>query len=261
MTRISLLEDQKAIFTAQREELENKRSDIYVREQKAISDALSPFFSDFTPEVEIEVLRGSVYFRMAHPDYSYKKELFNIYLRENWNYEEKDKSFNGVDLSYYTTSTRGVDSWELKRLQLLGVVAEIVLNHQERMLLRVNNVVLPFKEEYSRVYNQMNLIGQAIRELDIKITAVKKERIEFDLKNEGITFGVGCNIQLKFNYTPYIKSIKLVDLSKSGKKGTAVFEFQSGHSSREENCNVNSIIDQVLGFAKNIVEKELLTSL
>ena len=257
MTRISLLEDQKAIFTAQREELENKRSDIYVREQQAISDALSPFFSDFTPEVEIEVLRGSVYFRMAHPDYSYKKELFNIYLRENWNFDEKKQSFNGVDLSYYTTSTKGVDSWELKRLQLLGVVAEIVLNHQERMLLRVNNVVLPFKEEYNRVYDQMNLIGQAIRELDIKITAVKKERIEFDLKNEGITFGVGCNIQLKFNYSPYIKSIKLVELSKSGKKGPAVFEFQSGHSSREENCNVNSIIDQVLGFAKNIVQHTL----
>jgi hypothetical protein len=194
---------------------------------------------------------------MAHPDYSYKKELFNIYLRENWNFDEKKQSFNGVDLSYYTTSTKGVDSWELKRLQLLGVVAEIVLNHQERMLLRVNNVVLPFKEEYNRVYDQMNLIGQAIRELDIKITAVKKERIEFDLKSEGITFGVGCNIQLKFNYSPYIKSIKLVELSKSGKKGTAVFEFNSGHSSREENCNVNSIIDQVLGFAKNIVQPVL----
>ena len=258
MTRISLLEDQKAIFTAQREELENKRGDIYVREQQAISDALLPFFSDFTPEVEIEVLRGSVYFRMAHPDYSYKKELFNIYLRENWNFDEKKQSFNGVDLSYYTTSTKGVDSWELKRLQLLGVVAEIVLNHQERMLLRVNNVVLPFKEEYNRVYDQMNLIGQAIRELDIKITAVKKERIEFDLKNEGITFGVGCNIQLKWNYAPYIKSIKLIDLSKSRKKGTVVFEFgHGGGSSREENCNVNSIIDQVLGFTKNIVQPVL----
>ena len=257
MTRISLLEDQKAIFVAQREELEKQRGDIYVREQQAISDALSPFFNQFNPEVEIEVLRGSVYFRMAHPDYSYKKELFNLYLRENWNFDEKKQSFNGVDLSYYTTSTKGVDSWELKRLQLLGVVAEIVLNHQERMLLRVNNVVLPFKEEYNRVYDQMNLIGQAIRELDIKITAVKKERIEFDLKNEGIAFGVGCNIQLKFNYSPYIKSIKLVELSKSGKKGTAVFEFQSGHSSREENCNVNSIIDQVLGFAKNIVQHTL----
>ena len=256
MTRISLLEDQRAIFTAQKEELENKRADIYVREQQAISDALLPFFSEFTPEVEIEVLRGSVYFKMAHPDYSYKKELFNLYLRENWG-DDLVKSFKGIDLGYYSTSTKGDDSWELKRLQLLGVIAEIILNHQERMLLRVNNVVIPFKEEYSRVFNQMNLVGKAIRELDIKISSFKKERIEFDLKSEGITFGVGCNIQLKFNYTPYIKSIKLIDLSKSGKKGTAVFEFQSGHSSREENCNVNSIVDQVLGFAKNITQSVL----
>ena len=259
MTRISLLEDQRAIFTAQKEELENKRGDIYVREQQAISDALLPFFSDFTPEVEIEVLRGSVYFRMDHPDYSYKKELFNIYLRENWWFDGEDnkKSFNGVDLSYYTTSTKGIDTWELKRLQLLGVVAEIVLNHQERILLRVNNVILPFKEEYDRVYDQMNLVGQAIRDLDIRIAAIKKDQIEFDLKSEGITFDRGCNIQLKFNYTPCVRSIKLIDLSKSGKKGTAVFEFQSGHSSREENCNVSSIVDQVLGFAKNITQSVL----
>jgi hypothetical protein len=257
MTRISLLEDQKTIFTAQKVELENKRGDIYVREQKAMSDALLPFFSDFPKEVEIEVLRGSIYFKMAHPEYSYKKELFSIYLRENWHFEEDKKSFNGVDLSYYSTSTNADDIWELKRLQLLGKLAEVVEDNSFSILYAVNNIVLPFKEEYDSVYTQMNLVGKAIRELDIKITAVKKERIEFDLKSEGITFGVGCNIQLKFNYSPYIKSIKLVELSKSGKKGTAVFEFNSGHSSREENCNVNSIIDQVLGFTKNIVQPVL----
>jgi uncharacterized coiled-coil protein SlyX len=257
MTRISLLEDQKAIFVAQREELENKRGDIYVREHQAISDALLPFFTGFSPYAYIEVTRGSVYFKADHPEVSYKKELFNLYLKENWNYEEKGKSYKGIDLSYYTTSTKGVDEWELRRLRMLGDLAEIVLNDQDKMLDAVNEAVIPFKEEFNRISDQMNLINQAVRELDIKITAVKKERIEFDLKNEGITFGVGCNIQLKFNYTPYIKSIKLIDLSKSGKKGTAVFEFQSGHSSREENCNVNSIIDQVLGFAKNIIQHTL----
>jgi len=251
MTRISLLEDQKAIFTAQREELENKRGDIYVREQKALEKALAGFYGVFSEDVEVEVTRGSVYFKMAHPDYSYKKELFNLYLRDNWN--EDGRVFKGIDLSYYTTSTKGVDAWELKRLQMLGTIAGIIHEKHDEIVDAANAAVFPFKEEYDRVYDQMNLIGQAIRELDIKITAVKKERIEFDLKSEGITFGVGCNIQLKFNYTPYIKSIKLVELSKSGKKGTAVFEFNSGHSSREENCSVNSIIDQVLGFAKNIV--------
>ena len=256
MTRIQILEDQKAIFVAQKEVLENKRGDIYVREQQAISDALLPFFYEFSEEVEIEVTRGSVYFKMAHPECSYKKELFNLYLRENWD-DSLAKSFKGVDLSYYTTQTKGESKWELKRLQLLGKLAEIVDEFQQKMVYVVNEAVVPFKVEYGQVYEEMASVGKAIRELDVKISAIKKERIEFDLKSEGITFGVGCNIQLKFNYTPYIKSIKLIDLSKSGKKGTAVFEFQSGHSSREENCNVNSIVDQVLGFAKNIVQHTL----
>ena len=255
MTRISLLEDQRAIFVAQREELEKQRGDIYVREQQAISDALLPFFQGFPKDVEIEISRSSVYFKMDHPEYSYKKELFNLYLRENWN--EEGKAFSGVDLSYYSTSTKGMDKWELNRLQLLGFVAGVVFEDQEKIVNAVNEIVIPFQEEYDRVYEQMNLIGQAIRDLDIRIAAIKKDQIEFDLKSEGITFGVGCNIQLKFNYTPYIKSIKLIDLSKSGKKGTAVFEFNSGHSSREENCNVSSIVDQVLGFAKNITQSVL----
>lgn len=257
MTRLNLLEDQKAILTVGKEDLENKRADIYVREHKAISDALLPFFSDFPKEVEVEVLRRAVYFKMNHPEYSYKKELFTLYLRENWNYEEKDITFTGVDLSYYTTSTKGDNIWELKRLRLLGKLAEVVEVDYFDLLYSVNSAALLFKEEFDIVSDQMRLISEATWELDIKIVAVKKERIEFDLKNEGVTFDRGVNIQMKFNYTPLIRSIKLIDLSKSGKKGTVVFEFQGGHSSREENCNVNSIVDQVLGFAKNITQSVL----
>ena len=71
-------------------------------------------------------------------------------------------------------------------------------------------------------------------------------------------FEKGKNIQLKFNYSPNVKAIKLVDLSKSGKKATAVFTFAHGDStSREENVNVSSIIDQVYGLRNNIVQRTL----
>lgn len=90
------------------------------------------------------------------------------------------------------------------------------------------------------------------------IKVVEKEKIELDLKNEGVQFKKGKNVQLKFNYSPNIKSIKLVDLSKSGKKATAVFTFAHGdHTSREENVNVSSIIDQVYGLQDNIVQHTL----
>lgn len=257
MTRLSLLEDQKAILEAKKEALENKRRDIYVREQQAITDTILPFFNQFTPEVEVEVTRGSVYFKMPHPNFTYKKELFNIYLRENWNFDgtENKKSFDGVDLSYYTTSTKGINTWELKRLQLLGAVAEIVLEHQDRILDRVNHAVLPFKDEFAEVFKELQEIGSEIRGVENLITYLVKEKIEWDLKDEGVSFEKGRNVQLKWNYSPNVVWIKLTDVSKSGKKGTAVFKWaHGGNESREENINVSSIIDQVYGLRDNIVQ-------
>ena len=78
MTRLNLLEDQKAILTAKKEVLSSKRGDIYVREQKALGEALAGFYGVFPEDVEVEVTRGSVYFKMAHPEVKYKKELFNL---------------------------------------------------------------------------------------------------------------------------------------------------------------------------------------
>lgn len=256
MTRLSLLEDQKAILTAKKVELQNKREDIYVREQKAISDALLPFFTGFSPYAYIEVSRGSVYFKADHPDYSYKKELFNLYLREDYDFQNSKKSYKGVDLSYYTTSTKGVDEWELRRLRMLGDLAEIVLKDQDKMIDAANIAVDAFKEEYDVVYKEINEVGSDIRGVEQLMAVLEKEKIAFDLTNGGVEFERGMGIQLKWNYTPVVISIKLIDLSKSGKKGTAVFKWShGGNESREENINVSSIIDQVHGKRNSIIQQ------
>lgn len=256
MTRLNLLEDQKAILTANKELLEEKRRDIYVREQKALGDALAGFYGVFPEDVEVEVTRGSVYFKMAHPEYSYKKELFTLYLRDNW--DEDGRAFKGIDLSYYTTSTKGDNSWELRRLQMLGKIAEVIEDQHGLIVDAANNAVNAFKEEYAAVYKEMNELGSEIRGVEDLIRIVLKEKIEKDLKGEGVTFEKGRQIGLKWNYTPNVINIKLVDLSKSGKKGTAVFTFTHGSStSREENVNVSSIIDQVYGLRENIVQHTL----
>lgn len=260
MTRLNLLQDQKAVLETKKEALENKSGDIFEREQKAVTDAILPFFSEvFDQEIDVEVLRGTVYFKMPHPDYSYKKELFNIYLRESWGTE--GKAFNGVDLSYYTTSTKGINKWELKRLQLLGKVAEVVHVKHDEIIDAVNAGILPFKAEYDAVYEEKREVVEGLNIVKNGIAELEKEKIEFDLKGNGIKFEKGINIQLKFNYSPFIKSIKLVDVSKSGKKATAVFEFaHSNHTRNVENVNVGSIINQVFTFKNNITKEELLTT-
>ena len=260
MTRLNLLEDQKAILETKKEALENKRGDIYVREQKALSDALVGFYGVFPYDVEVEVTRGSVYFKMVHPEFTYKKELFSLYLRENWNFDEKEnkKSYTGIDLSYYTTSTKGVDAWELKRLQMLGTIAGVIHEKHDEIVDAANNAVFPYKEQYSAVFKEMQEIGSEIRGVENLITFLEKEKIEWDLKDEGVNFEKGRNVQLKFNYSPNVVWIKLTDVSKSGKKGTAVFKWAHGGSeSREENINVSSIIDQVHGLRNDIVQHTL----
>jgi len=252
MTRVQILEDKKAILTAQREELDNKRGEIYTRESKALSDALLPFFSEFHEDVEVTVTRGSVYFKMDHPDVKYKKELFNLYLRENWKVE--GLSYEGVDLSYYTTQTKGTDGWEIRRLRMLGNLAEIVAYHQKDIVNAANNAVAPFKEEYAAVYEEIRVIREQEGDLTTKIKALKMEKMREDLIGEGVTFIKDAYIQLKFNYTVRVKSIKLVDVSKSGKKATAVFQFyfNNGSISREENVDVAKVTDQVLSHINNI---------
>ena len=256
MIVIKALEEQKAVFTTQKNELEEARSEIYKRKEQAMNDALLPYFEGFHPDVYIEVTRGSIYFKMDHPDYNYRKELFTLYLRER--YFEEGQRYDGVDLSYYTTSTKGDDEWELKRLRILGDAAGVVLKLQHDIVDTANYTSNLFNDEFTRSYEQMNLINQAIRELDVKILAIKKEKIEFDLKNEGVIFDVGVNIQLKHNYTPYIKFIKLIDISKSGKTATAsIIWARSEHEVQEENVRINDVVNQVLGFRNTIIKKEL----
>lgn len=253
MTRVQILEDKKTILTAQLGALDTKRDQIYAKEQQAISDALLLFFSEFHEDVEVTVTRGSIYFKMDHPDYSYKKELFNLYLREDWRAE--GTVYTGVDLSYYTTQTKGMDSWELRRLRMLGNLAEIVVYHQQEMVKVANEATASFREEYVAVYDVMKVVKEELKEVTGKILELKRENIREDLMGEGVTFKKDAHIQLKFNYTVRVKSIKLIDVSKSGKKATAVFEyfFGEGNILREENVDVAKVTDQVLARIEDIV--------
>jgi hypothetical protein len=90
--------------------------------------------------------------------------------------------------------------------------------------------------------------------LDIKIVAFKKEKVEFDLKNGKIEFKETAYIDLKYNYTPRVKSIKLIDFSPSGKKATAIFTWaHGGQEGREDGVNVGKVIDQVVGYSNIII--------
>lgn len=233
------------------DQLAAKRADVVNRELEALTNSILPFFSEFTPEVDIEVTKSSVYFRMDHPEYSYKKELFSLYLRENWNFMGEEKCYTGIDLSYYTTSTKGVDAWELKRLQMLGKVAEIVHDHHDRILDRVNNDSLRFKDEFREVYKNIQEIQSAIGELKV----IENEKVKSELKKALVSgnvvkFEKNVDIQFKFNYTARISDVKIINVSKSGKTADAIYTYAGEHKGRAENINVDKIVDHIFHIQK-----------
>jgi len=235
MTRIQVLRDARAEWVEKNIAAKEAIDEIYVREQNAVRDALLPFFDDFSDEVEVTASRGSVYFKMDHPEYSYKKELFNLYLRENWDYSEGEgrKTFNGVDLSYYTTITKGDNLWELNRLFLLGKVAGVVRWNQDEIVDAANKVIASFKEEYKVAYQLQGMIRTAIDDIDVRIRQLIKERVEFDLKADGVVFSERVEIVLKRNYFPRVQFIKLENISKSGKTATVVYMTSDGYQTKE----------------------------
>jgi hypothetical protein len=261
MTRIQVLQDARVEWVGKSNSAKETISEIYTREQNAIKDALLPFFIDFNEGVVVEVVRGSIYFKMFDAERGYNKEIFSLYLKEDWS---GDRSFKGVDLSYYSTSTKGEDAWELKRLQLLGKIAKVVEDQQGLIIDAANKVKPAFKEEYEVAYQLQNMVSNAINDIDVRIHQLTKERVEYELMKDGIEFTEGRNIDLKYNYSPRVVSIKLIDFSKSGKKATVVFQFAHGGSiSREENCSVEKIVDQVAYYYPNYAKdtkRELLPS-
>ena len=246
MTRIQVLEEQKAVFTTQKNELEEARDEIYKRKEQAMSDALIPYFEGFTPDVDIEVTRGSIYFKMDHSELNRRKELFTLYLRER--YSEEGKKYSGVDLSYYTTSTKGENTWELKRLQLLGRVAEILEDQQGLIVDTANEVASKFKEEFSEVYGKMNVVGNSIRDLNNQIREIQKQIKKIELfSEEGLVFEKPINVQFKASFSPRISNLKLTEIAKSGKTAIAVFTFSHGdYVSREERVSIEKVISQVI---------------
>ena len=255
MTRVQTLQVKKTLLEEARNILEDKANDITRRKQAGLTRVLAPYFKEFKEEVIIDVKSGGVYFTMPHPDYSYNKELFNIYLDESWN--EKQEAYTGLSLSYYTTQTKGMNSWELMRLRMLGEVAEIILYSQKEILEKINAVANSLVSERDEIYSQMSELRKETIVIESQIREIEKEELVKRLEGEGVSFTRGTNLQMKFNYTPNITSIKLVDRSKSGKKAKAVFTFSHGHISHEENVDVQKITAQVFGLRDRIVQHTL----
>lgn len=212
-----------------------------------VKGILDSYFNYFK-EMEIKVSGEQATFHLKDGE-GYNKEIFSLYFYSRYQMDPT------LQISYYSSSTN--NEFELERLILLGRTANVLKERSESILSEIKQVKESSKELSNELFGIQDSYEKKIVEYRKEEVTDRKVQIEQSLKSEGITFIKPTEIKFKFNYLIYVKSLKIVDISASGKTATAVLTFGSGHEGREKNCNMESIVDQVTSLYKNIAELEM----
>ena len=237
---ITTLESQIQAIRSQRWEAEQAFNE-------KLTTEMARFFRGVVCEdIVVTATSHSISFKMLDEECRLQ-EIFEIYLKENYT-RERELPYKGIDLSYYTT--RSNSDFELTRLENLGRVASVVKGMSSEILEKVNTLAVEYTKEIEEkgFYKQISELENEIRTLRSLIRGIKMEESKNKLfSEEGISFEEGRTIQMKHDYSPTITNIKLVEVSKSGKKAKAIFTFAHGdYTSYEENVNIEKIISQVI---------------
>jgi len=236
LNEITQLEELINKVSAERFELK-KSTDLKV--QSVFDDHFNTF-REFT----IQVSGESAYFELKDEEDGRLKKLFSIYFYSRY------KEDTRLELSYYTTNTQS--EFELDRLIHLGKVARIIKTRSEIILKEIADVRKSNQERESELYSIQDGYEKEKRAYQKANDERRKLEIELSLK-EGIVFDQYVYIEFKRSYAIKVKSLKMIDFSKSGKTCTMIYTTRDGFHTREENCNVENILNQAVYFHDNIV--------
>jgi hypothetical protein len=247
--QVSILEKKIEVLEEQVKSIKVQRWKCQERFQAALTRGFEKYFRGVVGEdVSIVCTNTTINFKMLDEDCR-EREIFQIYLRENYMIEEKsENAYRGVELSYYTTSTNS--DFELQRLENLGRVAMFVRNFKEEILRQANELAKIYDAELAmeKFFERENEVEKQIRNFRNEIYTIKKKEKRAALfSEEGLSFEKESYIQLKANFTVRVKNIKLIEIAKSGKTATAVFTYFHGdHVSREERVSIEKVVAQVI---------------
>ena len=209
----------------------------------------SVFNKYFNLPVTIKVQNTTVYFQVENE--GRLKDLFSI------SFYERYKQDQILELSYYTTSTQS--DFELDRLMLLGKVAEVVKSSSNKILDEIVRIRKEDEEESNQLYSIQDNYSKQISQYENAERENKKVELELLLRSEeGVSFSKELYLEVKRNFTPRIKSVKITEVSKSRKTCTISFKYAYGdHTGVEERCNLDSIISQIMYHSNHIAQLEI----
>lgn len=154
----------------------------------------------------------------------WNKELITIYFQKE-SYSS-DAEITKLEPSFYSTV---VDStFELERMVLIGSIGKVLLSDYDKILERVNQIVDYTKQEREECLDKRYDLDSKISKIRSSIREIEKQQLFDKFEKEGLEFKVNKerpfkmpSIVIRFDCSVNrIKSIKLIDKTKSGKSGT-----------------------------------------
>lgn len=247
MTLIEKLQNQVENLKSQVLDINKERYEIEKEMETKLNEYFSGYFSrDIDKDIIVKTNSGGVYFKMVDKDTNYLKDIFNINFNQYYSFEENKPKYKDIYLSYYTTWAD--NEFEYKRLENLGKVAVIMRNLKDQILNSINNIGKIYDNKISegKYYQRTQELEKQIIGINSEIKNIQKEENKNKLFNEGLTFKSGLYVRLKGNFEPRINYLKLINISKSGKKADAEYSHFNGNTFIEEGVNVERIISQVI---------------
>jgi len=221
-------------------------SELEIGNALKVKKVLDSYFNPFQ-ELEIQVGSTSASFYMKD-NLGIRREVFSLY------FYQRLQGNTLLEISYYTTSTHS--DFELERLINLGKVAKIVLEKSEQILKDITEVRNQDLGRSNELFSIQN--GYEKKKAEYVKAAQENRKVEVELLlREGIIFDESVYIEFKRNYSIKVRTLKMINVSKSGKTCTMVYSTRDGFSTREDNCNVENMLNQVVYFHKNIVQELL----
>lgn len=232
---------------SQMQEIRTQRFELMKAAEVRLKDVFDSHFNIFR-EFTINVNNATASFCMDNEE-GRLKEIFSI------SFYERYKQARQLDLSYYSTSTNS--QFELDRLIQLGKAASTLKSNADYILEDIEAALRKDCQREDELYGIEDMYSKKLSEIRKAQQDQKEVQVELMLRGDGVLFEKFIGIELKRNYVPLISSIKIVEVSKSGKTCTVVYSTASRDKGREERCDTQSILSQVTSRFESIVKGEL----
>ena len=242
MTKIELIQELVVKKESEKQDLYTKREKVEEARKAKFAEMYNKYFKDAIMDGDkIEVSDTYVYFKRFNEDYNYHKEIISLCIKpKSWRDDEADM----IETSFYSTNDNS--DYELNRMITIGKVGMVILDFKDDIIAEYNSIRSSFKD-------RMEKANQAVWDMDKKITELNREIIVIEnqialdkLNGDGVEFEVDKenlyklpSLDVRWNWeVRYIKSIKILSETKSGKSVDIEVETCSNHFDYEVKENV-----------------------